>query len=69
MADKKKEIRIEDLNLSIRVKNACIAMGIKTTDELAQRGITELLNMRNFGRKSFFELKNYIENNQNIFSG
>lgn len=69
MKENKKEIRIEDLNLSVRVKNACIAMGIKTADELARRGVTELLNMRNFGRKSFLELKKYIENNKNIFTG
>lgn len=61
---KKKEKRIEDLKLSVRVKNACLAMGINTTTDLAQLGINELLNMRNFGKKSFIELQEYIEKNK-----
>jgi len=47
---------IEDIELSVRSRNCLQAANIKTIGELVSRDESELLNVRNFGRKSLGEL-------------
>jgi len=50
-------IPIEDLQLSVRAYNCLKRSGLMTVGQVLERSEDELLNLRNFGRKSYDELK------------
>ena len=52
---------IEELELSVRSFNCLEAAGIKTIRDLVQKGESEMLKYRNFGRKSLSEIKNILK--------
>ncbi len=55
---------IEDLNLSVRAYNCLKRSGLMTVGQVLERSEDELLSLRNFGRKSYDELRdNLIELN------
>ncbi|HLG94155.1 MAG TPA: DNA-directed RNA polymerase subunit alpha C-terminal domain-containing protein, partial [candidate division Zixibacteria bacterium] len=48
--------RVEELELSVRSANCLRAAGIETLGDLVRRSEPEMLEFRNFGRKSLTEL-------------
>lgn len=48
---------IEDLSLSMRAYNCLKRSGLMTVGQVLERSEEELLNLRNFGRKSYDELR------------
>ncbi len=48
---------IEDLNLSVRAYNCLKRSGLMTVGQILEKSEDELLSLRNFGRKSFDELR------------
>jgi len=48
---------IEDLNLSVRSFNCLRRYGIVTVGDLVQKSESEIMNLRNFGKKSLEEIK------------
>ncbi len=50
-------IVIEDLQLSVRAYNCLKRSGLMTVGQVLEKSEEELLNLRNFGRKSYDELK------------
>ena len=48
---------IEDLNLSVRAYNCLKRSGLMTVGQVLEKSEDELLSLRNFGRKSYDELK------------
>jgi DNA-directed RNA polymerase subunit alpha len=60
--DKSKEYpSIEELELSVRAYNCLKREGINTIDKLLEYSEEELLDIRNFGQKSFQEVKDKIK--------
>ena len=53
---------VDDLELSVRAHNCLKAANIKNIAELVRREESEMLKLRNFGRKSLAELSAIIEN-------
>ena len=53
--------KLEDLNLTRRTLNCCRAADIDTIGDLVQKSKTDLLKLRNFGKKSLSELDDLIE--------
>jgi DNA-directed RNA polymerase subunit alpha len=53
--------RIEDLELSVRSHNCLRSAEIETLGQLVAKREEELLNFKNFGKKSLMELKELIE--------
>jgi len=51
---------IEDLNLSMRAYNCLRRSGFMTVGQVLERSEEELLSLRNFGRKSYDELRNKL---------
>lgn len=51
---------IEDLNLSVRAYNCLKRSGLMTVGQVLERSEDELLSLRNFGRKSYDELKDRL---------
>jgi DNA-directed RNA polymerase subunit alpha len=51
------QTRIEDLDFSVRTMNCLRREGIATVGELVQRTESDLMAIRNFGRKSLTEVK------------
>ena len=51
---------IESLELSIRAENCLRRAGIKTIDDLCQKTETEMIKIRNLGRKSLKEVKDKL---------
>ncbi len=52
---------VEELELSVRSYNCLKNANIQTIAELVQKGDTEMLKTRNFGRKSLNEIKEILE--------
>ncbi len=48
---------IEDLNLSVRAYNCLKRSGLMTVGAVLEKSEEELLSLRNFGRKSYDELR------------
>jgi DNA-directed RNA polymerase subunit alpha len=48
---------IEDLNLSVRAYNCLKRSGLMTVGAVLEKNVDELLALRNFGRKSYDELR------------
>ena len=53
----KYNIPIEDLNLSVRAYNCLKRSGLMTVGQVLEKSEDELLSLRNFGRKSYDELR------------
>ena len=54
-------IPIEDLDLSVRSYNCLKREGINTVSELVALSEAQLMNIRNFGQKSVFEVRDKIQ--------
>ena len=55
--DDKLKIKIEELNLSVRAYNCLRRYGIETLGDLVSKTEEEIINFRNFGKKSLEEIK------------
>ena len=51
---------IEDLNLSVRAYNCLKRSGLMTVGQVLEKSEDELLGLRNFGRKSYDELRDRL---------
>ncbi len=54
------QTRVEDLDFSVRTMNCLRREGISTVGELVQRTESDLMAIRNFGRKSLQEVKDKL---------
>ena len=54
------QTRVEDLDFSVRTSNCLRREGITTVGELVQRTESDLMAIRNFGRKSLQEVKDKL---------
>jgi DNA-directed RNA polymerase subunit alpha len=55
-----RDIKIDDLDFSVRTYNCLKRQGIETLDELKNYTEDELMNIRNFGSKSYDEVKDKL---------
>lgn len=60
---------IETLELSARASNCLAANGINTLGELISRSEQEIIDMRNFGKKSLEEIKDKLRDEWNLGFG
>lgn len=58
--EKKLEMTIEELNLSVRSYNCLKRAGINTVQELNNKSEADMMRVRNLGRKSLEEVKNKL---------
>lgn len=58
---RKLDVRIFDCDLSVRTLNCLKASDIDTVGDICRYGKTDLLKMRNFGKKSLTEVDDFIE--------
>ncbi len=58
--EKKLEMTIEELDLSVRSYNCLKRAGINTVQELADKSEADMMRVRNLGRKSLEEVKNKL---------
>ncbi len=59
-ASRQLQTRIEDLDFSVRTSNCLRREGIGTVGELVQRTESDLMAIRNFGRKSLVEVRDKL---------
>ena len=60
MTPEKYNMPIEDLNLSMRAYNCLRRSGLMAVGQVLEKSEEELLSLRNFGRKSYDELRNKL---------
>lgn len=60
--DESLDLTIEELDLSLRAFNCLKRAGLDTVGQIIEVPVSELTNIKNFGRKSFAEVKEKIEN-------
>jgi len=60
LTPEKYNMPIEDLNLSMRAYNCLRRSGLMTVGQVLEKGEEELLSLRNFGRKSYEELRDKL---------
>ncbi|MEE8345970.1 MAG: DNA-directed RNA polymerase subunit alpha C-terminal domain-containing protein, partial [Dehalococcoidia bacterium] len=60
LAPERFNMPIEDLNLSMRAYNCLRRSGLMTVGQVLENSEEELLSLRNFGRKSYDELKDKL---------
>jgi DNA-directed RNA polymerase subunit alpha len=53
-------IKIDDLDFSVRTYNCLKRQGVETLDELRNYTVEELMNIRNFGQKSLDEVRDKL---------
>ncbi len=58
--EKKLEMTIEELDLSVRSYNCLKRAGINTLQELTDKSESDMMRVRNLGRKSLEEVKNKL---------
>ena len=58
--NKRQQMMIEDLDLSVRSYNCLKRAGIQTVDELTQKTEDEMMRVRNLGKKSLKEVKDKL---------
>ena len=58
--EKKLEMTIEELDLSVRSYNCLKRAGINTVQELTDKSEADMMRVRNLGRKSLEEVKNKL---------
>lgn len=61
LTPEKYNLPIEDLNLSMRAYNCLRRSGLMTLGQVLEKSEEELLSLRNFGRKSYDELKDKLD--------
>jgi DNA-directed RNA polymerase subunit alpha len=61
LAPEKYTMPIEDLNLSMRAYNCLRRSGLMTVAQVLEKSEDELLALRNFGRKSYDELREKLD--------
>ncbi len=61
-SDESLDLTIEELDLSLRAFNCLKRAGLDTVGQIIEVPVSELTNIKNFGRKSFAEVKEKIEN-------
>ena len=61
-----KNVRLSDVNLSVRTSNCLRYMGLTTLGELASLSNAELLRQPNFGRKSLNEVEALLSSIENL---
>ncbi len=61
LAPDKYNMPIEDLNLSMRAYNCLRRSGLMTVGQVLEKSEEELLALRNFGRKSYDELRERLD--------
>src|SRR5690606_15931198 len=59
-ADARWNTPVEDLQLSVRAYNCLKRSGLMTVGQVLERTEDELLSLRNFGRKSYDELRDKL---------
>ena len=59
-SNRARDIKIDDLDFSVRTYNCLKRQGIETLDELKNYTEDELMNIRNFGSKSYDEVKDKL---------
>ena len=64
--EKKTNILIEELNLSVRAYNCLKAAQINSLEDLMQYSLKDLGKIKSFGQKSMFEVINNLKNNYGI---
>ena len=64
--EKKTNILIEELNLSVRAYNCLKAAQINSREDLMQYSLKDLEKIKSFGQKSMFEVINNLKNNYGI---
>ena len=55
------EMSIEELDLSVRSYNCLKRAGINTVQELTEKTESDMMKVRNLGRKSLDEVKNKLD--------
>jgi DNA-directed RNA polymerase subunit alpha len=55
-----RDIKIDDLDFSVRTYNCLKRQGVETLDELCNYTVEELMNIRNFGQKSLDEVRDKL---------
>ena len=55
------EMSIEELDLSVRSYNCLKRAGINTVQELTDKSMADMMEVRNLGRKSLEEIENKID--------
>ena len=61
-----RNIRLSDVDLSVRTSNCLFNMGLSTLGELADLSETELLRQPNFGRRSLTEVKILLSSTEGL---
>ena len=61
LSPEKYNMQIEDLNLSMRAYNCLRRSGLMTVGQVLEKSEEELLALRNFGRKSYDELRERLD--------
>lgn len=61
LPDPKKTRKIEDMDVSIRLYNCLKNEGIKTIDQLIEKSVSDLFQIRNFGKLCMKETKSLVE--------
>lgn len=56
-----RDIKVDDLDFSVRTYNCLKRQGIETLDELRNYTEEELMNIRNFGQKSYDEVRDKLK--------
>ena len=56
-----KDIRLRDINFSVRTSNCLSGMGVETLQELSEKSESELLCSKNFGKKSLAEVRKVMD--------
>ena len=59
--EKMLEMSIEELDLSVRSYNCLKRAGINTVQELTDKSMADMMEVRNLGRKSLEEIENKID--------
>lgn len=54
-------MKIEDLNLSVRARNALLRAGVRTTEQLMSMDSEDLLRIRNLGQKTLKEIQGVMK--------
>ena len=54
-------MKIEDLNLSVRARNALRRAGVRTTEQLMSMETSDLLSIRSLGQKTLQEIQNAVK--------
>ena len=54
-------MKVEDLKLSVRARNALMRAGVRTTEQLMTLETDDLRGMRNIGEKTLYEIQNTMK--------